>query len=308
MTLDVIVARHHRVDNVRDENVTSTDDNDDKSVDMIWKTISQAKNQIEKSIYETPQTSKQVSINDHREQQSTPRKSYVTGDKVVEFFDCFRRDQADIQNMSKSFEDIRVESPLRRIDGQEDLLSIEISDTVGQIHLAISDEMEPNTYQQAVSGPNKTCWLSAISEELAAHNRNQTWSIVSRPTESVSLSAKWVFKLKRDKEGKIERYKARLVARGFKQRQGFDHFETYAAVVNIDTISTILSLIAGYNLKYIQFNVSTAFLNGTKEKEIFLDIPEGLKVDNNKCLKLRKVLYRLEPSPRAWKTTFDNSC
>jgi hypothetical protein len=75
----------------------------------------------------------------------------------------------------------------------------------------------PSTYQEASSLPE---WQLAMSEELAALDHTGTWDIVPLPSHTVPITCKWVFKIKFRSDGSIERYKARLVARGFQQTQG----------------------------------------------------------------------------------------
>lgn len=95
--------------------------------------------------------------------------------------------------------------------------------------------------------------------------------------------------IKRDKSGKIERFKARLVVRGYEQREGIDFEETYSPVATISSIRTIIAIATIKNLEWIQFDVASAFLNGVIEEDIYAEPPEGLTT--NKCLKLNKALY-----------------
>jgi len=145
-----------------------------------------------------------------------------------------------------------------------------------------------------------------VEAELAAHAKNQTWSIVKLPGSGTLLSAKWVFKHKRDSAGNIETFKARLVARGFEQRQGINYGETFAPVARIESIRTILAIAAARDLEIERFDVSTAFLNGTIEEEIFVEPPDGVITDEDECLKLNKALYGLKQAPKVWNSLFDS--
>ena len=80
--------------------------------------------------------------------------------------------------------------------------------------------------------PIKDLWDQAIQKELAAHDKNGTWKIVPSPGDRNIVTCKWVFKVKYLPDGSIDKYKARLVARGFSQKPGEDFGETYAPVVS----------------------------------------------------------------------------
>lgn len=179
----------------------------------------------------------------------------------------------------------------------------------GQSYLAqlASGELEPDNYDEAVGGANKNEWKKAIEEELEAHSTNGTWEIVERPEAGVALSAKWVFKIKRKEDGGIDRFKARLVARGFKQREGVDFQETFAPVARTEALRTLFALAAAEQMKIRLFDVSTAFLNGEIEEEIFMEPPQGVSTPASCCLKLVKALYGLKQAPRAWKSKFDET-
>lgn len=100
--------------------------------------------------------------------------------------------------------------------------------------------------------------------------------------------------------GEIERYKARLVARGYKQEYGIDYFDTYASVVRCETVRLFFAICSAYNLFRTQFDVITAFLNGELDEDLYLSPPEGIQVDNNKVLKLKKSIYGLKQAPKCW--------
>ena len=92
---------------------------------------------------------------------------------------------------------------------------------------------EPSTYQEAVVSPE---WQLAMSEELAALERTGTWDLVPLPPRSVPITCKWVYKVKTKSNGSVERYKARLVARGFQQSHGKDYDETFAPVAHMTSV------------------------------------------------------------------------
>ncbi|KAK1669345.1 hypothetical protein QYE76_057504 [Lolium multiflorum] len=105
---------------------------------------------------------------------------------------------------------------------------------------AIADpSAEPRTYQVALSIPH---WREAMGQEYHALIRNKTWTLVPPPSRVNVVDSKWVFKVKKHSDGSIERYKARLVARGFRQRYGLDYEDTFSPVVKPTTIGLPLSL------------------------------------------------------------------
>ena len=121
-----------------------------------------------------------------------------------------------------------------------DCTSIESPDWLG--FPRVSDVLaEPSTFKEASSVPE---WQSAMSEELAALDRTGTWEIVPLPPHAVPITCKWVFKIKTKSDGSIERYKARLVARGFQQTQGRDYYETFAPVAHMTTVRTMIAVAA----------------------------------------------------------------
>lgn len=115
--------------------------------------------------------------------------------------------------------------------------------------------------------------------------------IAQRPASGTVLSAKWVFKTKWEA---INKFKARLVARGFEQRAGVDYFDTFAPVARMEPMRVSLSIATIKDYSFERFDVSTAFPNGKVDEDIFIEPPEGLLVPKDKCLKLKKALYGLK--------------
>lgn len=164
--------------------------------------------------------------------------------------------------------------------------------------------LEPKSYAEALSCDDAAQWQRAIDEELNAHAKNSTWEIVPRNDETREITSKWIFKLKQNAEGKVERYKARLVARGFVQTEGIDYGEIFSPVVRMDSLRLLFSICAQFNLHYAQFDVTTAFLNGEIEEDLYLAPPDGLEIKEGFTCKLRRSLYGLKQAPRCWNTKF----
>jgi len=100
---------------------------------------------------------------------------------------------------------------------------------------------EPKTFKEASKSSK---WIRAMEEEINALEQNQTWDLVPKPKNVKPISCKWVYKLKHHPDGSIERYKARLVARGFSQQYGLDYDETFSTVAKLTTIRVLLALAA----------------------------------------------------------------
>ncbi|CAI7855772.1 unnamed protein product [Closterium sp. NIES-53] len=129
---------------------------------------------------------------------------------------------------------------------------------------------------------------------------NCTWELVELPEGRKAITSKWLFKIKSDADGKIKCYKSRLVAKGYQQKEKVDYKELFAPVVKPTTLRTLLAgaAIKGWVVK--QMDVTTAFLNGILEEEIFMAQPEGFDDGSGRVLKLKKALYGLKQAPRQW--------
>ncbi|KAF3655280.1 hypothetical protein FXO38_00338 [Capsicum annuum] len=110
------------------------------------------------------------------------------------------------------------------------------------------------------------------------------------------LGSKWIFKRKIKVDGTIDKYKARLVEKGFKQKEGIDYFDTYSPVMRITSIRMLIALAAVYGLEIHQMDVKTTLLDGELEEEIYMEQPEGFVIPEkeNKVYKLVKSLYGLK--------------
>lgn len=103
----------------------------------------------------------------------------------------------------------------------------------------ISHLVEPISYEQASADPK---WVEAIQTELDALAINNTWTIMPSPSGHRAIGCWWVFKIKYNSDGTVERYEARLVAKGFTQREGIDYKETFAPIAKLITVRCLLSV------------------------------------------------------------------
>lgn len=163
---------------------------------------------------------------------------------------------------------------------------------------------EPTTVKEALSPNNmyKDKWLHAMRSEIDSFNKKGTWELTELPRGRKVVDCKWVFKIKRGTDNNIEKFKARLVARGFTQTYGIDYTETFSPVVRYSTIRLLIAIAVKMDLKIEHLDVPTAFLNGDLEEEIFLKQPEGFikKGQENKVYLLKKAVYGLKQASRNW--------
>ncbi|GJY02985.1 ribonuclease H-like domain-containing protein, partial [Tanacetum coccineum] len=134
---------------------------------------------------------------------------------------------------------------------------------------SINKLCEPKTYNEALSDIR---WVEAMNLEMEALNRNNTWVITKLPYGRKAIGSKWVFKVKYKSTGDVEMFKARLLAKGFNQKEGTDYEETFSPIVK--TIAV---------------------------RYVYMSLPEGYfdQSDKRVC-KLVKSLYGLKQAPRKW--------
>ena len=116
--------------------------------------------------------------------------------------------------------------------------------------------------------------------------QNHIWELVNLPLGSKTLGSKWIFTRKMKVDGTIDKYKARLVVKGYRQKEGLDYFDTYSPLSRITSIRVFIAIAALRGLEIHQMDVKTAFLNGKLEEDVFMTQPEGFehkKYPNKVC-------------------------
>lgn len=161
--------------------------------------------------------------------------------------------------------------------------------------------------KEALNCSEKEQWKAAMQTEMDSIYSNDVWDLVELPESRKPVGNKWVFKKKTKAGGSIERYKARLVAQGFSQKQGLDYDETFSPVIRFESFRNLVAVAVQKGLKLHQLDITAAFLNGHLEDEVFMRQPDGFVVEGKEHLvcKLKQSLYGLKQSPRCWNVTLD---
>ncbi|KAM7496324.1 hypothetical protein LguiA_020738 [Lonicera macranthoides] len=163
---------------------------------------------------------------------------------------------------------------------------------------------EPSSYREASADPQ---WQQAMSEELNALQKTNTWVLTDLPTGKSVVGCKWIYKIKTKADGSVDRYKARLVAKGYTQEYGIDYEETFAPVARMTTVRTLISVASIRHWTIHQMDVKNAFLHGDLQEEVYMQPPPGLPHAPGKVCKLSRALYGLKQAPRAWFEKFSTA-
>jgi hypothetical protein len=156
---------------------------------------------------------------------------------------------------------------------------------------------------------NSSKWVSTMEAELESMRMNKVRDLEIIHQGAKTIGCKWVYKTKRDSIGNVERYKARLVAKWFTQREGIDYHETLSPVSTKDSFRIIMALVAHFDLELHQMDVKTVFLNGELVENMFMAQPKGFIVhgkENMQC-HLRRSIYGLKQASRQWHLKFDQT-
>ncbi|KAA0025415.1 Retrovirus-related Pol polyprotein from transposon TNT 1-94 [Cucumis melo var. makuwa] len=145
-----------------------------------------------------------------------------------------------------------------------------------------------------------------MNDELQALEKTHTWDYVDLPSGKRPIDCKWIYKIKTHSGGTIERYKARLVVKGYSQEYGIDYEETFAPVARMTSVRSLLVVAAAKQWPLLQMYVKNVFLNGTLSEEVYMKPPPGTSPPHKVCL-LRRSLYGLKQAPRAWFAIFSST-
>jgi hypothetical protein len=171
--------------------------------------------------------------------------------------------------------------------------------------LSVSALVEPTSSIQAVKHEE---WREAMDTEIKALELNDTWTVVDLPASKHVIGCKWVYKVKLKSDGTLERYKVRLVAKGYNQREGLDYYETFSHVAKLTTMRTLLAVAAVKKWHLHQLDVNNAFLHGQLDEEVYMSLPPGFtNQEESKVCKLHKSIYGLKQASRQWFAKFSSA-
>jgi histone deacetylase 1/2 len=162
----------------------------------------------------------------------------------------------------------------------------------GEANLSVAGpDPDTPTFTEAMAGPHKASWLDAMNDELKAMAENNVWELVDPPNGARLVQTRWVLRIKRKPDRSIDRFRARLVAKGYTQRAGYDYEETFSPVARFDTVRTLMALATLKTMSVQQFDIKTAFLHGVLTETIYMAQPMGFDDQSGRACLLNRSLY-----------------
>jgi hypothetical protein len=155
------------------------------------------------------------------------------------------------------------------------------------------DVSTPSSYEEATTGSNKRQWTLAMQSEIESLVRNQTWDVVPRGPNAKAVGTKWVFGVKKMSLATLNGTKHAWWHKDFVSDLGSPS-ETYAPVINMNSIRIVVAVCCARGCLIYQLDVDTAFLYGTLDEVVFMEIPDGMECDDGMMLRLNKSLYGLK--------------
>ncbi|KAK9187740.1 hypothetical protein WN944_019139 [Citrus x changshan-huyou] len=182
---------------------------------------------------------------------------------------------------------------------------------LGETYMAISDEhvQDLTSYNEALIDRDVEFWKKAMNQEMESMYSNKVWELVEAPNGVKPIGCKWIYKRKSGVDGRVETFKARLVAEGYTQKEGIDYEETFSPDAMLKSIRILLSIAAVLDYEIWQMDVKTAFLNRHLKENIYMQQPDGFiqKGQEHMVCKLQRSIYRLKQASRSWNIIFDQA-
>eukprot|EP00253_Pinus_taeda_P011112 PITA_11112 len=141
----------------------------------------------------------------------------------------------------------------------------------------------------AIDSEDGKLWKEAMVDEMASLYKNEAWDLVELPGGSKPIRSKCLFKKKTNAEGKVEKYKAWLVAKGYSQVPRIDFGDIFSPVAKVTSIRLLLYVVAAFDFEVERMDVKTTFFHGDLEEEIYMKQPEGFAVKGKKELDSKPV-------------------
>ena len=171
------------------------------------------------------------------------------------------------------------------------------------LEAALVGYSDPATLGAARASAEWPAWEQAYEAEIQSLIAKGVVDLVPLPPGKKAVGTKPVFKTKRLADGTFDKYKVRIVAKGFLQKQGIDYTDVFAPVIKFATLRTLLALAASHDWEIEHADVKVAFLNGDPDAELYMRQPEGMPCPPGKehwVLKLLKSIYGLKQAGRQW--------
>ena len=269
------------------DNTTLIGDDNEENEEQNHEEIERSEENVEREIDEVRETlfePEDMTINPGKEESEVSAETNYHQPESTENVE--QVGEMPTQSSSKTYEDSFMENvrnlgPMsrRRIPKR---FSDDACPAIDSLTLEID---EPNGIEDALNSEHSKHWKDAMITEYTS----------------------WVYKVKRNKDGSVDRFKARLVAQGYTQTRGTDYEEVFSPAAKHTSLRTLLALANEHDLEIHQMDVKTAFLNGELDYDIYMSQPEGF-VDEDKpnyVFKLKRSIYGLKLSARCWNTTLD---
>ena len=228
-------------------------------------------------------------------QDALTKAPHLTEPEVVIHGDEFIADSSKTQVFRRTS---RIHSVLERY-------GFLISEQKNVLHV---ENDEPTTYEESLNSSESDQWLNAMKSEMDSMYTNQVWTLVDPPEGIKPIGCKWIFKKKTYMEGNVITYIARLMAKGYRKKQGVDYNETFSPVAMLKSIRILLGIAAHYNYEIWKMDEKTTFLNGNLTEKVYMTQPVGfISRSGSKVCKLRRSIYGLKQASRIWNIRFDET-